>query len=601
MKNNRNFQAALRAGVRLLGLLPSLVPFLVGAAPVIDPIANVMVPAGKSIIIPVTATVTNGRPLSYTVTGTTNAMAIILHTNNPFWKLNVAQACASNAPGAFSTPFRGGTTTVTNVGDLTFMLFPEYAPQTVAIFQGLSASGFYNSNTIFHRVVTNFVIQGGDPDTNGSGGLVFEYDDEFNPQAIFSGNGQLALANSGKNTDGSQFFVTVGQQRSLDFQYTLFGQLVRGFNVLSNINATAVDTNSRPLANEIVTLASLVPDTSDLVLTLTATNRARLTNLVTVIASDGAGGLATNSFRAVSITDSNSNYQPLFLGSTVTNLTARINTTLTNVIDAVELDGRQLYWFPLYGDGRSESNSAVSYNTNKSILRTLTYNETNAGGQMELFVKPATNYAGAITVYCIASESSSWYLYYSNPFLGSLPPYCQMAYTFVFGDTAIAGEAAAAPPQFPGAFTNLLLAAFTNGVPESSATNFSASIQWGDDSVTAGTIATNASSVLKQVLGAHDYLYSGNYPIAITITSSLGAATTVSNTITILPSLSLTQSGPLNVLAWPAWAFAYGLQASPDLSGTNWAALTNAAVLSGFQNVVSNAPLASQAFFRLNN
>jgi hypothetical protein len=220
---------------------------------------------------------------------------------------------------------------------------------------------------------------------------------------------------------------------------------------------------------------------------------------------------------------------------------------------------------------------------------------------MELFVKPATNYAGAITVYCIASESSSWYLYYSNPFLGSLPPYCQMAYTFVFGDTAIAGEAAAAPPQFPGAFTNLLLAAFTNGVPESSATNFSASIQWGDDSVTAGTIATNASSVLKQVLGAHDYLYSGNYPIAITITSSLGAATTVSNTITILPSLSLTQSGPLNVLAWPAWAFAYGLQASPDLSGTNWAALTNAAVLSGFQNVVSNAPLASQAFFRLNN
>ena len=58
---------------------------------------------------------------------------------------------------------RGGMATVTNVGNLTFMLFPEYAPHTVNVFQGLTTSGFYNSNTIFHRVVTNFVIQGGDP------------------------------------------------------------------------------------------------------------------------------------------------------------------------------------------------------------------------------------------------------------------------------------------------------------------------------------------------------------------------------------------------------------------------------------------------------
>ncbi len=243
------------------------------AAPVIDPIGNVIVPAGKSLIIPITATVTNGRPLTYTITGSTNAMAIVLHTNNPFWKLNVAQVCAPGAPGAFQTPFRGGLATVTNVGDMTFMLFPEYAPNTVSIFQGLSASGFYSSNTIFHRVVTNFVIQGGDALTNGMGGLVFQYDDEFNPQAIFSGNGQLALANSGKNTDGCQFFITVGAQRSLDFGYTLFGQLLRGFDVLTNIDNTAVDTNSRPLADEIITQAAFVPDTSDIVVTLVATNQ----------------------------------------------------------------------------------------------------------------------------------------------------------------------------------------------------------------------------------------------------------------------------------------------------------------------------------------
>src|SRR5215469_13932027 len=102
------------------------------SAPVINPISDVIVPAGKSIIIPITATATNGRPLTYTITGSTNAMAIVLHTNNPFWKLNVAQACAPGAPGAFQTPFRGGLVTVTNVGDLTFMLFPDYASNTVS-------------------------------------------------------------------------------------------------------------------------------------------------------------------------------------------------------------------------------------------------------------------------------------------------------------------------------------------------------------------------------------------------------------------------------------------------------------------------------------
>src|SRR5579859_3602725 len=144
---------------RCLFLLLAVLAWQAGGAPVINPIGNVAVPAGKSVIIPVTATVTNGRPLIYAVTGSTNAMAIVLHTNNPFWKLNVAQACAANAPGAFQIPFRGGTATVTNVGDMLFMLFPEYAPQTVSIFRGLSAAGFYNSNTIFHRVVGNFIIQ----------------------------------------------------------------------------------------------------------------------------------------------------------------------------------------------------------------------------------------------------------------------------------------------------------------------------------------------------------------------------------------------------------------------------------------------------------
>ena len=320
------------------------------AAPVIDPIADVTIPAGKSLIIPVTATNSNGRPLTYTVTSSTNGIAVVMHTNNPFWQLSVAQVADPSAPGAYQTPYRGGVATVTNVGNLTFMLFPEYAPHTINVFQGLTTSGFYNSNTIFHRVISGFMIQGGDPQTNGTGGLVFTYDDEFNPQAMFSGNGQLALANAGKDTDGSQFFVTVGAQRSLDFAYPIFGQLVRGFDVLTNISNTAVDANGRPLADEIIQRATYVPDTADTVLTLTATNVPGVTGTITVIADDGAGGRATNVFTATLVTDvpgTNSNDQPFIYPNTVTNLVGPVNTTLTNFISAVELDGDKLYWYPV--------------------------------------------------------------------------------------------------------------------------------------------------------------------------------------------------------------------------------------------------------------
>lgn len=600
MKPSEKLPAGGGRGCLWLGLLSGVLAWAAAAGPVINPIGNVTVPAGKSVIIPLTATVTNGRALTYSVSGSTNAMALVLHTNNPFWKLNVAQACASNAPGAFQTPYRGGSATVTNVGDMTFMLFPEYAPQTVAIFQGLTDAGFYNSNTIFHRVIAGFMIQGGDPETNGLGGLVFQYNDEFNPQAIFSGSGQLALANSGKNTDGSQFFVTVGPERYLDFQYTLFGQLLRGFNVLSNINNTAVDTNNRPLADEIITAAGWVPDPWDAVLTLTATNRAGSTNHVTVVVDDGVGGRTTNTFLAISAKDTNSNSQPFIYGNTVTNLVGPVNTILTNNIISVNLDGRTNYWFPLPSDANSETNATLTSSLSNYDFNTLTYNETNKGGELHFTVKPTNNYAGPISIYFVGSTNASWYTYYEYyEFYDYLPPYDLKFVTFVFGDTPIAGQAAGIAPQPPGAFANLPLAMFTNGVPNSAVSNFTASIQWGDDSTNAGTITANGS--WKQVAGSHAYTNSGVYPITVTIQSALGVTAVVSNAITVQPSLGLTLAGTNSVLAWPSWAFDYGVQSSTNLSGANWLTSTNAGALVGFQNVISNTGGGTPLFFRLKN
>jgi cyclophilin family peptidyl-prolyl cis-trans isomerase len=586
-------------GRRILGAILFFVvlAFSAFAVPVIDPIPNASIPAGKSLIVPVTATSPNGRPLMFTAISSTNGIIVLVHTNEPFWKMSVVQAAASNAPGAFPTPFRGGVVTATNVGDMTFMLFREYAPHTVDVIQGLTESGLYTSNTIFHRVVPGFVIQGGDPSTNGTGGPVFRYDDEFNPQAIFSGNGQLALANSGKDTDGSQFFVTSGPQRFLDFGYTLFGQLVRGFNVLTNVINTPADTNSRPLANVIITKASFVPDTSDTVLTLISTNINGVVGTISVIADDGAGGRTTNTFTATSLTDTNSNGQAFLYGNTVTNLVAPVNVTLTNVLNAVELDGQTLYWFPEFADQPSYNAASNStYYLSNSILKILTYNVTNAQGQVQFFLKPATNYTGPVNVYFIVSNNSQWNLYQEYGL--SLPPYDQQEYSFTFGDTPISAQGTNFTAFALTSFTNQLLATFTNGVPNSPTNNFTAFINWGDNSTNSGVIAMGPNSQ-KEVLGSHTYTNAGDYPIYLTIQSTVGASATVVSTASVPPGLSLTQTAAGNVVLWPAWATDYQLQSNTNLSPASWLAISNFSTLVGYQSVVSNNTTGGNLFFRL--
>ena len=506
------------------------------AAPVIDPIPNATIPAGKSLILPITATSSSGLPLTYTITSSTNAFAVVMHTNNPFWQLTVAQAATNTAPGAYQTPYRGGLVTVTNVGTMTFELFPEYAPHTVNIFQGLTTSGFYNSNTIFHRVISDFIIQGGDPQTNGTGGLVFQYNDEFNPQAIFSGNGQLALANSGPDTDGSQFFITIEPYRSGDFIYTIFGQMVRGFQVLTNLNRTTVDTNSFPLAREIIQTAQYVTNTTDTVVTLTATNVAGITGKITVITADGAGGFATNTFTATTVTDTNSNGQPLFFPSTQTNVVVPLNTTLTNYVNAIELDGNTIYWYPEFGDSETSTNAVNStfYETN-STLNSLTYNVTNADGQFELVVVPATNYAGPLNFILFPSSSSSFATYAYGEF------------SFVIGDTPITGQSNTVSTMAGVPFTNLVIATFTNGVPDSSPSNFTANVYWGDDSTNEVSV-TDGGGGLKAVLGSHSYSYPGSYPVYVSVQSSIGASTTIISyvSVTNLPLPVLTITTPTN-------------------------------------------------------
>jgi cyclophilin family peptidyl-prolyl cis-trans isomerase len=559
-------------GLYWVVVLVAAIPMTIFGAPKIDPIPNASIPAGKSLLIPITAISSNGLPLKFTATSSTNRITVLVHTNNPFWKMSVVQAASASAPGAYQTPFRDGMETVTNVGDMTFMLFRDIAPHTVDVISGLTASGFYTSNTIFHRVIAGFMNQGGDPLTNGTGGPVFSYDDEYNPQAIYSGKGQLALANSGKDTDGSQFFITVAPYRYGDFGYTIFGQLVRGFNVLSSINNTMVDTNSRPLADVIITKASLVPDYYDTVLTVTGTNLANVAGTIQVIADDGAGGRATNQFTATTVADANLE-TPFLYPNTVTNLIAPLNKSLTNLIFGYDFSPVTNNWSVAFADPSSQLNAGSSYyNTITNLLR--------------LVVVPNTNYSGPVNVIIYVSGSPSF------------STYDQQTYTFSIGDSALSamGSNFVAQPLVP--FTNLLIAAFTNGIPGSSPTNFSALINWGDNSTNNGIITTNLAG-RKEVRGSHTYTNSGEYPVYITLQSMLGASSTVVCTSVVPPSLSFTRTGTNNMLSWPAWAFAYQLLSATNPGSASWSALTNLGALVGYQNEVTNGTRGSSLLYRL--
>jgi len=133
----------------------------------------------------------------------------------------------------------------TNMGDITVKFFNADAPKTVDNFIKLSRDGFYDG-LIFHRVIADFMIQGGDPNGDGTGGPGYEFEDEFNDHKIVKGT--LAMANSGPNTNGSQFFiVTEKEQPHLDGVHTAFGEVVAGMDTVTKIAAVPVDKDDKPL------------------------------------------------------------------------------------------------------------------------------------------------------------------------------------------------------------------------------------------------------------------------------------------------------------------------------------------------------------------
>ena len=134
----------------------------------------------------------------------------------------------------------------TNNGEFTVELFSEEAPITVANFKKLAESGFYDK-TIFHRIIPEFMIQGGDPQGTGFGGSDEMIPDEFGAGLDFNAPGILAMANAGPNTGGSQFFITLGPTPHLNNRHAVFGKVIEGLDIVKAIGKVATGSGDRPL------------------------------------------------------------------------------------------------------------------------------------------------------------------------------------------------------------------------------------------------------------------------------------------------------------------------------------------------------------------
>jgi peptidyl-prolyl cis-trans isomerase A (cyclophilin A) len=159
----------------------------------------------------------------------------------------------------------------TNRGDIRINLFPDHAPKTVANFTGLATgekeystpngrSGPFYDGLTFHRVIDNFMIQGGCPLGTGTGGPGFQFADEFHPELAFTKPYLLAMANAGPGTNGSQFFITTAQTPWLNNKHTIFGEVAdqESRDVVDAIGTTATGAGDRPVEPVVIERVEIV-------------------------------------------------------------------------------------------------------------------------------------------------------------------------------------------------------------------------------------------------------------------------------------------------------------------------------------------------------
>ncbi len=343
-------------------IIESLEARQVFAAPTLSPIIDQSLLSGAPLQIALQADDADGDALTFSaISDNPNIVAEMRASTNRYLVLDIEHV-SSGEPG--DSDFSG---------QLIFQLFEDITPEITGRIIELVNSGFYD-NLIFHRIIDNFVIQGGDPLGNGTGGSGVQFDDRYYADLQHTVSGLLSMAKSSDDTNDSQFFITEGPQRNLDFNHSIFGMLVGGSatdsnlgtltgeefrNLISNVptdpdNGPDLDgdgTNDpdgdqddnglnrdEPLSPVRITKAEIKTLTNFEVLTVKAANGYTGSGTITVTVDDGNGGTTQETFTVSATPDTNDN-DP-FLVDPPNQITLTLNGSgVTGQLQAINVDG----------------------------------------------------------------------------------------------------------------------------------------------------------------------------------------------------------------------------------------------------------------------
>ena len=258
------------------------------AQPRFAPIPETALLSGSPLHVPLDGIAGEGEALTYTVEVSDPLVTAKVFSGNRSLRIDVA-----------------------TFGTMVFQLFDTRANRATNRIATLAAAGFYNG-VIFHRIIDNFVIQGGDPTGTGGGGSELgNFDDQFHVNLQHNRTGLLSMAKVDDDTNDSQFFITEGPQRHLDFNHTIFGILVEGESVRQAVSNVAVDPANfdRPIVDVVMQSVTTFPDTQNAVLMLSAPEGSTGAADVTVTVANEAGASTSQTFR-VNVTPDTINSPP---------------------------------------------------------------------------------------------------------------------------------------------------------------------------------------------------------------------------------------------------------------------------------------------------
>ncbi len=505
----------------LVGAISLLAPSLHAAAPVFQPHPDgtdspLSIPCGKTLVVPIACNDADGDALTYTVSSSNSQIFARVKTGSPSLKMHVATT--NDGSGAAYE------------GEMEFQLFREDTPETANFIGGFAQKGYYD-NLIFHRIVSDFVIQGGDPAGTGSGitagnvnlNLNFKLPNEFRSKYIFSGRGQLAMANSGYSqnfpsngnfyssgnftaTNGSQFFMTLGQPRFLDFKHTIFGQLIRGFDVMAKIAAVPT-TSEKPNADVKMSDFTVTPSKTDAVLLLSTTT-VTAAAMITVTATDPAGNMATRNITVKAEKDTN-NDPPLI-------------DALEPVVSPVGvLPPVRLRISDLESDGISTRVPVRDTNTFQTIY-------ASASASVLGIIARPTKGAWDLT-FSVTQQDDPLLL--SSPFSVSRFEVLEIG----VGDRAITAAATPLDATAGVSTGTTTVATFRHGSTAATPGDFIAVVNWGDGSnrvassdaaPTVSIVPSLAQANTFDVRASHTYARPGVYPLRVILDGPNGATKT---------------------------------------------------------------------------